>query len=89
MNLDLARAVAEDYFNGGHPLDRPREVAIHAFRDGYVAWVREPEAADPSVLPDSAGGGCIVIDGATGEIVIRPLLSPETVAEQWPGRSPR
>ncbi|MFI9553378.1 hypothetical protein [Nonomuraea endophytica] len=89
MNLDQARAVAEEYFNGVRPADEAVSVGLHAFREGYVAWVREPEPADPAQLPESVGGGCIVIDGATGEVAIRPLLDPETVAEQWPGRTPR
>ena len=47
------------------------------------------EPDDPARLPDAVGGGCIVIDGSTGEVVARPLLDPETVAELWPGRRPR
>ena len=40
-------------------------------------------------MPATVGGGCIVIDGTTGEVAIRPLLDPETVAAQWPDRPPR
>ncbi|MFI6500973.1 hypothetical protein [Nonomuraea typhae] len=89
MNLDQARAVAEEYFNGVRPAEDAVPVGIHAFHGGYVAWVKEAEPADPAELPEVAGGGCIVLDRATGEVVIRPLLDPETVAEQWPGRTPR
>jgi len=35
------------------------------------------------------GGGCVIIDRVTGEIEIRPLLAPDIVAEQWPGRRHR
>ncbi|MBG0828396.1 hypothetical protein HS041_11525 [Planomonospora sp. ID67723] len=89
MNLEQARAVAEEYINGVRPLDDALEIGIYAFKEGYVAWPKEPEPDDPAVLPDTVGAGCIVIDKATGEIAIRPLLNPETVAEQWPGRRPR
>ncbi|GGL35649.1 hypothetical protein [Planomonospora parontospora] len=89
MNLDQARAVAEEYFNGVRPLDAALEVRVHAFKEGYVAWTREPGEDDPAALPETVGAGCIVIDRATGEVFIRPLLNPETVAEQWPGRRPR
>ncbi|GAA2385190.1 hypothetical protein [Nonomuraea africana] len=87
MNLDQARAVAEEYFNGARR--EPVELGVHAFGDGYVVWAKPPEPEDPAVLPETVGGGCVVIDGSTGEVVIRPLLNPETVAEQWPGRRPR
>ncbi|MFE3453167.1 hypothetical protein ACFXJ8_30015 [Nonomuraea sp. NPDC059194] len=87
MNLDQARAVAEEYFNGGR--DDPVELGLYAFGDGYVVWAKPPEPDDPSVLPETVGGGCVVIDRHTGEVAIRPLLDPETVAEQWPGRHPR
>ncbi|MCG5220543.1 PepSY domain-containing protein [Streptosporangium sp. KLBMP 9127] len=89
MNLEQARAIAEEYFNGVRPLDDAHEVSVYSFKDGYVAWAKEDEPDDPSVLPTVVGGGCVVIDAATGEIMIRPLLSPETVADQWPGRRPR
>ncbi|WP_327086942.1 hypothetical protein OIE66_32125 [Nonomuraea sp. NBC_01738] len=89
MNLDQARAVAEEYFNGVRPAEEAVAVGIHGFAHGFVAWAREPEPGDPSVLPQVAGGGCIVIDGGTGEVAIRPLLDPETVAAHWPGRSLR
>ncbi|MET9342877.1 MULTISPECIES: hypothetical protein [unclassified Nonomuraea] len=87
MNLDQARAVAEEYFNGGR--SEPLELGLYAFGEGYVVWVKASEPDDPSVLPETVGGGCIVIDRRTGEVAIRPLLDPETVAEQWPGRHPR
>ncbi|GAA2780340.1 hypothetical protein [Nonomuraea dietziae] len=87
MNLDQARAVAEEYFNGA--TREPVELGLYAFGDGYVVWTRTPEPEDPAALPETVGGGCVVIDGSTGEVVIRPLLNPETVAEQWPGRRPR
>ncbi|MDR8410645.1 hypothetical protein [Nonomuraea sp. 3-1Str] len=89
MDLDQARAVAEEYFNGVRPVDDPVRVGVHGFGEGYVAWVREPDSDDPATLPATVGGGCIVIDRVTGEIVSRPLLDPETVAELWPGRTPR
>lgn len=89
MNLDQARAVVEEYFNGVRPADAALEVGLHAFNEGYVAWTREPEPDDPATLPETAGGACVVIDKATGEVVIRPLLDPESVAGQWPGRTPR
>lgn len=85
MTPGQARAVAEEFFNGVRPLTQALEVVVYGFKDGYVAWGREPEPEDPCVPPDIAGSGCIVIDGATGAIAIRPLLSPETVAAQWPG----
>ncbi|MER6942666.1 hypothetical protein ABZ297_44160 [Nonomuraea sp. NPDC005983] len=89
MNLDQARAVAEEYFNGVRPAHEAVCVGIYRFSEGYVAWVRETDSEDPVVLPREVGGGCIVIDRATGEVVNRPLLDPETVAELWPGRTPR
>lgn len=89
MNLEQARAVAEEYYNGMRPVDDPVTVGLYQFHQGYVAWVREPEPDDPATLPSTVGGGCIVIDKATGEVVCRPLLDPETVAELWPGRTPR
>ncbi|MFC4057489.1 hypothetical protein ACFOWE_04245 [Planomonospora corallina] len=89
MNLDQARTVAEEYFNGVRPLGAALEVRIHAFKEGYVAWARQPGEEDPATLPGTVGSGCIVIDRTTGEIFIRPLLNPETVAEQWPGLRPR
>ncbi|MEV7006040.1 hypothetical protein [Streptosporangium sp. NPDC051022] len=89
MNLDQARAVAEEYFNGVRNPGSAAEIRIYAFREGYVAWEKEPEPDDPNVLPDTVGGGCVVIDKITGEMAIRPLLNPETVADQWPGRRPR
>ncbi|MBB2909993.1 hypothetical protein FHS43_001239 [Streptosporangium becharense] len=89
MNPDQARAVAEEYFNGVRGPGSTAEIRIYAFAEGYVAWCGEPEPDDPGVLPDTVGAGCVVIDRATGEIVIRPLLNPETVAEQWPGHRPR
>jgi len=54
-----------------------------------VVWAKEPEPDDPSVLPEVVGGGCVIIDRVTGEIEIRPLLAPDIVAEQWPGRRHR
>lgn len=89
MNLDQARAVAEEYFNGVRSPGSAAEIQIHPFREGYVAWSREPEPDDPAVLPDTVGGGCVIIDGATGEIAIQPLLDPGIVADQWPGHRPR
>lgn len=85
MNLDQARALAEEYFNGVRQASL--EVGIYGFNEGYVAWAKEAE--DPGGLPETAGGACIVIDKTTGEVAIRPLLNPETVAEQWPGRTTR
>ncbi|WP_326820498.1 hypothetical protein OHA77_12285 [Streptosporangium sp. NBC_01639] len=89
MNPDQARAVAEEYFNGARNPDSATEIRIYAFKEGYVAWSKESEPDDPGMLPDTVGGGCVVIDATTGEVVIRPLLNPETVAEQWPGHRPR
>ncbi|MFF4411005.1 hypothetical protein ACFYY8_00675 [Streptosporangium sp. NPDC001559] len=85
MNLEQARAVAEEYFNGVRGLDAAVEIRIYDFAEGYVAWAKEPEPDDPGVPPDTVGGGCLVIDKATGEITIRPLLNPETIADQHPG----
>ncbi|NUR82719.1 MAG: hypothetical protein HOY71_01375 [Nonomuraea sp.] len=87
MNLDQARALAEEYFNGVR--DVPVPVGLHAFGGGYVAWIREPEPDDPGMLPATVGAGCVVIDRYTGEVAIRPLLDPVTVAAQWPDRAPR
>ncbi|MFF4993072.1 hypothetical protein ACFY19_38270 [Streptosporangium saharense] len=84
MNLEQARAVAEEYFNGVRGLGAAIEIRIYDFAEGYVAWAKEPEPDDPGVLPDTVGGGCLVIDKTTGEIAIRPLLNPETVADQLP-----
>ncbi|TMR95373.1 hypothetical protein [Nonomuraea basaltis] len=89
MTLDEARAVAEEYFNGVRPPEEAVPVGVYGFHDGYVAWVREADPDDPARLPDTIGGGCIVIDRTTGEVVARPLLDPETVAELWPGPMPR
>ena len=89
VNLDQARALAEEYFNGVLAPGEAVQVGVHGFRDGYVAWVRELEPDDPATLPETIGGGCIVIDRATGEVVARPLLDPESVADLWPGRTPR
>lgn len=84
MNLDQARALAEEYFNGVRA--ESLELGLHSFNEGYVAWSKE---ADATGLPEVVGGACIVIDKVTGEVAIRPLLNPETVAEQWPGRTTR
>jgi hypothetical protein len=89
MNLDQARALAEEYFNGVREPDEALSVGVYGFHDGYVAWVRELDPDDPGRLPDTVGGGCIVIDRATGEVVARSLLDPESVAELWPGPMPR
>ncbi|WP_336208321.1 hypothetical protein [Nonomuraea sp. LPB2021202275-12-8] len=89
MNLDQARAIAEEYFNGVRPADVTHSVGIYGFSEGHVAWVRELDPDDPARLPDSVGGGCIVIDGSSGEVVARPLLDPETVAELWPSHRTR
>ncbi|GAA5062508.1 hypothetical protein HNP84_007950 [Thermocatellispora tengchongensis] len=91
MNPDQARAIAEEYFNGVRPLDQALTVVVHPFPEGhpspegYVAWALVPEPADPRSPPEVVGSGCIVIDAATGEVAIRPLLNPEIVAAQWPG----
>ncbi|KAB8197191.1 hypothetical protein FH608_001075 [Nonomuraea phyllanthi] len=89
MNLEQARALAEEYFNGVRPPDEALPVGVHGFYGGYVAWVRDLDPDDPATLPETIGGGCVVIDRATGEVVARPLLDPETVAALWPGRTPR
>jgi hypothetical protein len=89
LNPDQARALAEEYFNGARDFDEATEVGLWGFEDGYVGWACEPEPHDPSVLPEVVGGGCVIIDKATGELEIRPLLAPDIVAEQWPGRRPR
>lgn len=89
INSDQARALAEEYINGARPFDEAREVGLWGFDEGYVVWAKEPEPDDPSVLPDVVGGGCVIIDRVTGEIEIRPLLAPDIVAEQWPGRRHR
>lgn len=89
MNMEEARALAEEYFNGARVGDEPLPVGVYAFDGGYVAWIRDLEPDDPARLPETAGGGCVVIDRVTGEVVARPLLDPETVAELWPGRTPR
>jgi hypothetical protein len=81
VSPDQARELAECYFG-----DRAAEVGIVAFDGGYVAWIANEEPSDPSVPPETVGGGCIVIDGTTGDIAVRPLLSPNDVAEQWPTR---
>ncbi|MFI6480039.1 hypothetical protein ACIBH1_19040 [Nonomuraea sp. NPDC050663] len=81
MRLEQARALAEEYFNGVR--DEALPVGLHAFDGGYVAWTRDD--GDPGALPETIGAGCIVIDRTTGEVSIRPLLEPETVAEHWPG----
>lgn len=86
MNLDQARALAEEYFNGVR--QESLEIGIYGFNEGYVAWAKEP-SGDGTGLPETVGGACIVIDKVTGEVAIRPLLNPETVADQWPGRTTR
>ncbi|GAA1014795.1 hypothetical protein Aple_046450 [Acrocarpospora pleiomorpha] len=87
MTPESARALAEDYFNGGRP--HPLDIGVYTFDAGYVAWPREPTPGDPTVLPDTVGGACIVIDRHTGEVSVRPLLPPELVAELWPDPTPR
>ncbi|GGK86321.1 hypothetical protein Sme01_39710 [Sphaerisporangium melleum] len=89
VSAEQARLLAEEYFNGPLPPDQATEVGLYAFDEGYVAWARPAAPAEPGTLPATVGGGCVVIDRATGEISIRPLLTPETVAEQWAGRRPR
>ncbi|GAA4563557.1 hypothetical protein [Planotetraspora kaengkrachanensis] len=78
VSPDQARELAEDYFG-----DRCAEVELLAFDGGYVAWISDDRPEDPSVPPETVGGGCLVIDGTTGAIAIRPLLGPDDVAEQW------
>ncbi|MGW3348655.1 hypothetical protein ACWDA3_35630 [Nonomuraea rubra] len=89
MNLEEARALAEEYYNGVRAPGEALPVGVFGFDGGYVAWIRDLEPDDPARLPDTAGSGCVVIDRATGEVVARPLLDPETVAELWPGRTHR
>ncbi|MDH2430026.1 hypothetical protein [Sphaerisporangium sp. TRM90804] len=89
LSAEQARALAEEYFNGPLPPGEATEVGLYAFEDGYVAWARTPEPHDPGVLPTTVGGACVVIDRHTGELLIRPLLTPEAVAAQWPGHRPR
>ncbi|GAA2206162.1 hypothetical protein GCM10009850_016200 [Nonomuraea monospora] len=89
MNLEEARALAEEYYNGVRPPGEALPVGVFGFDGGYVAWVRDLEPDDPARLPETVGGGCVVIDRFTGEVVARPLLDPETVADLWPGRTPR
>jgi hypothetical protein len=89
VSAEQARVLAEEYFNGPLPAEEATEVSLYAFEEGYVAWATAPEPEDPSTLPATVGGGCVVIDRATGELSIRPLLNPEAVAEQWAGRRPR
>ncbi|WP_405145316.1 hypothetical protein OG589_01120 [Sphaerisporangium sp. NBC_01403] len=89
LSAEQARLLAEEYFNGPLPAEEATEVGLHAFDEGYVAWARTPEPEDPGTLPATVGGGCVVIDGFTGELSIRPLLNPEAVADQWQGRRPR
>jgi hypothetical protein len=89
LSAEQARALAEEYFNGPLPAEEATEIGVHAFEEGYVAWARPPEPEDPSVLPSTVGGGCVVIDRITGELSIRPLLGPDAVADQWPGHRPR
>ncbi|AQZ66153.1 hypothetical protein BKM31_36065 [[Actinomadura] parvosata subsp. kistnae] len=89
MNLEEARALAEEYYNGVRSPGESLPVGVFGFDGGYVAWVRDLEPDDPARLPETVGGGCVVIDRFTGEVVARPLLDPETVAELWPGRTPR
>ncbi|HEX4816001.1 MAG TPA: hypothetical protein VFV66_24925 [Nonomuraea sp.] len=89
MNLEQARALAEEYFNGVRDPGAALSVGVYGFHDGYVAWIRELDPDDPGRLPETVGGGCIVIDRATGEVVARPILDPESVAELWPGPVPR
>ncbi|TYB67182.1 hypothetical protein FXF51_14910 [Nonomuraea sp. PA05] len=89
MNLEEARALAEEYYNGVRPPEEALPVGVFGFDGGYVAWVRDLEPDDPARLPETVGGGCVVIDRFTGEVVARPLLDPETVADLWPGRTPR
>ncbi|GIH27034.1 hypothetical protein Aph01nite_53440 [Acrocarpospora phusangensis] len=87
MTPESARALAEEYFNGGRP--NPVDVALYVFDAGFVAWTRDSTPEDPTVLPTTVGGGCIIIDRHTGDVCVRPLLSPEHVAAQWPDRTPR
>lgn len=84
-----ARALAEEYLNGALPAEEATEVGLHPFPSGYVAWPRPPEPPDPGTLPDTVGGACAVIDRHTGDLTIHPLLNPESIADQWPGPSPR
>ncbi|MEV0630270.1 hypothetical protein ACI2LC_16560 [Nonomuraea wenchangensis] len=89
MNLEQARALAEEYVNGALPAEEAVSVGVYGFHDGYVAWIRDLEPDDPARLPETIGGACVVIDETTGEVAPRPLLDPETVAELWPGPIPR
>ncbi|MEU8270352.1 hypothetical protein AB0B89_24740 [Sphaerisporangium sp. NPDC049002] len=89
LSAEQARLLAEEYFNGPLPAEEATEVGLYVFEEGYVAWAKTPEPEDPGTLPATVGGGCVVIDRFTGELSIRPLLNPETVADQWPGRRPR
>ncbi|MCT9929143.1 hypothetical protein N5079_02790 [Planotetraspora sp. A-T 1434] len=77
VSPDEARELAERYFR-----DRSAEVGMLAVEGGYVAWVADEEPEDPSIPPETAGGGCVVIDGTTGDIAVRPLLGSHQVAEQ-------
>ncbi|GLX01277.1 hypothetical protein [Microtetraspora sp. NBRC 16547] len=74
-----ARELAEGYFAG-----RSAKVEIFTFGRIYVAWVRSGDPTDPRTLPETVGGGCLVIDKESGEIAVRPLLAPQAVADQFP-----
>ncbi|MFF4774889.1 hypothetical protein [Microtetraspora fusca] len=74
-----ARELAEAYFAG-----RYGKVEIFTIGRVYVAWARGADADDPRSLPETVGGGCLVIDKDTGGIAVRPLLAPQAVADQFP-----
>ncbi|WP_283137326.1 hypothetical protein [Rhizohabitans arisaemae] len=83
ITSEQARALAEEILNGGREVDEAVEVGVYPFAEGFVAWPMENEPEDVTVLPGVAGGGCVVIDRHSGEVLIRPLMAPELVADHY------
>ncbi|WP_067124878.1 hypothetical protein [Microtetraspora malaysiensis] len=79
VSLQKARELAKAYFTGRHG-----KVEIFTIGRVYVAWARGADPDDPRSLPETVGGGCLVIDKDTGETMVRPLLAPQAVADQFP-----
>jgi hypothetical protein len=82
-SFERARRLAEDHFNAAPHSGERCEIGLYEFGHGYVAWIKQPEPADPTSLPDIVGGSCIVIDKQTAQIHVRPLLGPEIVADHY------
>jgi hypothetical protein len=58
------------------------DIGIYEFDLGYVVWPSQP-SHDHDRPPHTVGGARAVIDKATGELTVWPMLPPSSIAEQY------